>query len=302
MEIRHLQYITEIMRHNSFTKAAQALHITQPSISKMIKGLENELSLEVFNRDSKQVKLTDTGETIVRYAQPILQLFDDLMTELHDLSSLRKGSIRIGLPPMTGANFFPVVMKQFQERYPGIAVQMVEEGAKKIEEWLGEGSLDVGVVLLPVDPDSYHVIPLVQEQVMVAMHPGHRLAAKEQLALEELAEEPFLLFASGFALHDRIIAACEQAGFMPRIVYESSQWDFLREMAAANLGITMLPETICRSFDPGKVKAVPLARPVIPWQPAMAWRKEGYLSHASRAWIAFIEQKFSRSSGETGDL
>ncbi|MFD1953546.1 LysR family transcriptional regulator [Paenibacillus thailandensis] len=294
MDIKHLQYIVEIIRQNSFTKAAEKLHVTQPTISKAIKGLENELGQDVFVREGKQVKLTDTGEAIYRYAQPIMQLFDGLTTELSDLAYLRKGSVRIGLPPMTGANFFPEVMKQFQERYPGIAVHMVEEGAKKIEEAIREGELDAGVVLLPVDQASFHTIPLVAERIMAVVHPGHPIAERDEVRLAELAEEPFVMFSAGFALHERIIAACREAGFEPRIVYESSQWDFLREMAAAGLGVSMLPETICRSFAPEKVKAVPLVDPVIPWLPAMVWRKEGYLSLASRAWIDFTREKFGK--------
>lgn len=287
-----MQYIVEIMRQNSFTRAAEALHVTQPTISKTIKGLESELGRDIFVRDGKQVKLTDTGEAIHRYAQPILQLFDSLTEEINDLIYLRKGSVRIGLPPMTGANFFPFVMKEFQERYPGIAVHMVEEGAKSIEDAIGEGTLDVGVVLLPVDESVYDTIPVVQERIMVVLHPQHPLAERSEIRLGELAREPFLLFGSGFALHERTIEACHTAGFEPNIVYESSQWDFLREMAAAGLGISMLPETICRTFAAEKVKAVPLVDPVIPWRPAMAWRREGYLSLASRAWIDFVAEKF----------
>ncbi|MGE5702603.1 MAG: LysR family transcriptional regulator [Clostridia bacterium] len=292
MEIRHLQCIAEIVRHNSFTKAAEALHLTQPTISKMIKNLENELNIEVFAREGKHVKLTDAGQAILAYAGPILQMFDSLMTELNDLTYLHKGSIRLGLPPMAGSSLFPHVIKKFQERYPGIAIEMVEDGAKKIEESIANGSLDVGAVLWPIDQSVFDMVPLVDDRLRLVMHPAHRLAQREQVELAELAHERFILFRSDFALHDRIINECRAVGFEPDIVYKSSQWDLIREMVGADLGIAMLPDTICRSLDPQKAKAVPLINPVIPWRIVLAWRREGYLSLAAREWISFIKTIF----------
>ncbi|MFX3634860.1 MAG: LysR family transcriptional regulator [Candidatus Pristimantibacillus sp.] len=293
MEIRHLQYINEIVRRSSFTKAAEALHITQPTISKMIKNVENELNIELFNREGKQVKLTDAGEAIYRHAGPILQLFDNMMAEMNDLSYLHKGNIRIGLPPMAGSSFFPIVMKRFQERYPDITVEMVENGALKIEESVSDGSLDVGVVLSPINEQLFHSYPFVDERLNVIMHPSHSLAQQKQVTLSELAEDQFILFSNEFALHDRIIAECRLAGFEPNIVYESSQWDFIREMVAADLGVAMLPETICQTLDPDKVRVVTLINPIIPWQLAMVWRRESYLSLAAKAWIAFTQESFT---------
>lgn len=294
MDIRHLQCITEIVRLSSFTKAAEALHVTQPTISKMIKGLENELNVEIFVRDGKQVKLTDAGEAIVRHAGPILQLFDGLLTEINDLTYLNKGSVRIGIPPMTGASFFPPVLKQFQERYPGIGIRMFEDGAVKIKEDLAEGTLDVGVVLQPIDAGAFDSFPIVRDRLKVVLPPAHKLAGRRQIELAELENEPFILFDDDFALHERILAECRAIGFEPRIAYESSQWDFIGEMAGAGLGVAMLPDTVCRSLSPERARSVPLVNPIIPWEPVMAWRREGYLSLAAREWIRFTRELFAQ--------
>ncbi|MFF2480504.1 LysR family transcriptional regulator [Paenibacillus sp. NPDC058071] len=293
MDIRHLQYIREIVKRDSFTKAAEALHIAQPTISKAVRHLEDELGTELFVREGKSIKLTDAGEVLLRYAQPILHLWDGLHAELNDKSYLHQGSIRIGLPPMAGASFFPSVLKRFQQRYPDIAVEMIEYGSLRIEEEVGSGALDVGVVLEPVDSGRFASFPLVRERLSVIMPVSHPLAALETLSLSDLSGEKFILFSNEFALHDRIIEECRKAGFEPDVVYESSQWDFIKEMTAAGLGVSMLPETICRTLAPEQIQVVSLDDPVIPWELAMVWRNEGYLSLAAKAWIAFVKEQFA---------
>ncbi|WP_274649312.1 LysR family transcriptional regulator [Paenibacillus humicola] len=289
MDIRDLQCVLEIVRRNSFTKAAEALHITQPTISKTVKNLEDELGVRLFIRGKRGMELTDAGQIVARQAQEIVQSFGSLTAELHDLTELRKGSIRIGLPPMVGSKFFPGVMSGFRQRYPGIAVHMMEDGSKKLEEEVAAGSLDAAAVLLPVSPDLFELYPFLDEKLMLVVHPRHPLADRREVAMTDLAEEAFILFREDFALHDRILAECARAGFQPRVLVESSQWDFIAEMAAGGLGIGLLPETICAGLDPKRVHSVALTGPEIPWRVTLIWRKEGYLSFAAKEWIRFAK-------------
>lgn len=297
MEIRHLQYVMELARLRSFTKAAEALHITQPTLSKMIKNLEEELGVELFSRIGKRVELTDAGKVIWNQGQDILQSFNNLTTELSDLTNLNKGTIRIGLPPMAGSSFFPGVMSRFRERYPGLTLHMVEDGSKKLEKEVAEGHLDMAVVLLPTNEAMFETYSIVQEEIRVIVQAEHPLAERTEVALKELAEEPFILFREDFALHDVITQECVRAGFQPEVLYRSSQWDFIREMAAAGLGLALLPETICRTLDPARVRPIRLADPVIPWHLAMIWRKNSYQSIAAREWIRFIQDAFPGKGG-----
>jgi DNA-binding transcriptional LysR family regulator len=290
MDIRHLQYVMEVVRYKSFTKAAEALHITQPTISKMIRNLEDELGVEVFVRNGKKVELTDAGHVIYARAQHVLHSFDNLTSELNDLTQLKKGHIRLGLPPMVGAHFFPSVMSQFRQHYPGIILEMVEDGSKKIEAGVGDGTLDMGVVLLPTIEEQFDYFSFVNENLKLVVHPTHPFSERKQVTLSELALEPFISFREDFALHDRIIAECIRVGFQPRVLYQSSQWDFISEMVAANLGIAMLPETICATLDPERMRTISLVDPAIPWELAMIWRKEGYHSFAAREWIRFTRE------------
>lgn len=159
-----------------------------------------------------------------------------------------------------------------------------------MEEDVETGLLDIGMVVLPVDTAKLHCFTFVEEKLNLILPMGHRLAEAELVPLSELAEEEFVLFREDFTLHDRIITECVKAGFQPKVIYESSQWDLISKMVAAGMGIALLPETICRDMDRSRLVVIPLTEPVIPWQIAMAWRRDRYLSFAAREWISFAKR------------
>lgn len=296
MDIRHLEYFIEVARYCSFTKAAQTLYISQPAISKAIKNIEDEFGIVLFDRSGKKVILTDAGKILYNQAKSIVKSFNSLSTEINDLVNLEKGNIRIGLPPMIGSNFFPKVITQFHEKYPNVTIQLVEVGAKRVETEVGNGNLDMGVAVLPTDEEIFHTFQFVKDSLKLIVHPSHPLAEREVVTLSELAEEDFVYFHEDFTLHDRILEECLNRGFEPRIISKSSQWDFIVEMVAFNLGIALMPETICKELT--CVKVLPLTEPEIPWHLGIIWRRDGYLSFAAREWIKMLELFWYKTSSE----
>ncbi|CAM3335512.1 LysR family transcriptional regulator [Paenibacillus lupini] len=290
MDIRHLQYFVEVARLQSFTKAAQSLYITQPTISKMIKNLEEELGVVLFERTGKRIALTDAGSILLTQAQQMVQSFSNMNSSLSELMELKAGHIRIGLPPMVGVTFFPRIIGKFREKYPKITMQLFEHGAKKVEADVGSGELDIGVILLPTNEEKFESFCFLRQNLMLVIPPSHKLANRDEVSLIALKEEPFLLFHEDFTLHDRIIEECEKLGFQPDVVYKSTQWDFISEMVAANLGIALLPEAVCKELDQKRLRVIPLISPIIPWHLAMIWRRDSYLSYATREWIAFAKE------------
>ncbi|CQR58749.1 LysR family transcriptional regulator [Paenibacillus sonchi] len=287
MDIRQLQYFVQVARLNSFSRAAESLYISQPTISKMIRNLEVELGADLFYREGKSIRLTDAGEILLTKAQNIVESFVSLSSELDSLRNLKQGHIRIGLPPMVGASFFPAVIGEFHRRYPDVTIRLHEDGAKKVEDDVETGLLDIGAIVLPVNTAIFHCFTFVEEKLELLVPAGHRLAGRASVPLRELAEEEFVLFREDFALHDRIITECVKTGFQPKVVYESSQWDLISRMVEAGMGIALLPETICRDIDRTRISVVSLTEPVIPWQLGMIWRRDRYLSFAAREWIHF---------------
>lgn len=288
MDIRQLTYFIEVAKHQSFTKASQSLHISQPSLSKMVKSLEDELEIELIDRSARQIELTEAGHIVFEQGQMIMESLSNVSTHLYDLINVKKGHIKIGIPPLIGFLFFPKIIKSFNQRYPDVTIQLMEHGANKVEQEVSDALLDFGVVVLPVDEDAFEIIPFVQEELMLFVHSTHPFADRKNIAMKDLEHESFILFSEDFALHDRIIEECIRAGFRPNVAYESSQWDFISEMIGENLGVAILPRSIEKKVDHQIIKAVPIVNPAIPWQLGLILKNGRYVSHATREFIKNI--------------
>lgn len=293
MEIRELKYFVTVAKYNSFTKASEVLHVTQPTLSKVVKSLESQLDVTLFHRSSRKSELTDVGEVVYGQALKILNLVDELDVVLEDVTHLQKGKIKIGMPPLIGILFFPKMIKGFQEKYPGITIEIDERGANVIKDLVSVGELDVGFVMLPADMDEFHVIPYTSQQLMLIVNQSNPLAKNQTVMMKELQNEPMLLFSQDFTLHDRILQECEQAGFTPHIAYESSQWDFISQMVEHDLGIAMFPRAIAEKVNQKVVRAIPIVNPPIPWEIVLIVKKDRYLSLATRGFIKYIAPNYS---------
>ncbi|MFB4164126.1 LysR family transcriptional regulator [Alteribacillus sp. JSM 102045] len=290
MDIKQLQYFIEINRFKSFSKAAEHLYVTQPTISKMIKNLEKEFNVSLFDRSKRQVVLTDAGKIILEQAQVILNAFKNLENQLENLSELKQGHIRIGLPPMVGSSFFPAIIGEFREKYPAITIELIENGSNMIASDVENGTIDIGVVVLPINQELFDSFSFVTEDIKLVVHTSHPLVKKKRVTLDDVKKEHFMLLNSDFALRNRILSACKKEEFEPFIVFESSQWDLLGKMAASKVGITLLPESICNQLK-GEIITLPIYHEDMYWKLAVIWRKDSYLSHAANEWLRFAKEK-----------
>ncbi len=292
MDIRQLSYFIGVAEHRSFTKAAEALHVTQPTLSKMIRALEDELASQLFDRTVTPIELTDAGAVLLPSAKQVVLGMERIKGELDDVMRLAHGTVRLGIPPMIGMRFFPVAIERFHARYPGIQLEMIEQGGKRIEADIEQGALDIGFVIEPIAHiDRFHAHPCIDEQLRLVMHPEHPLASRGSVELTELAAESFVLFREEFTIRHLIEDACLRAGFQPQVAFESSQWDFIAEMVGIRLGVTLLPESVCRLLSRDRFRVVPVAPQPIPWRMSMIWRQGHYISHAARAWIQSIREQ-----------
>lgn len=291
MDVHALRTFVEVARQQGFTRAGEVLHVTQPAISKTIRALEEELGTPLLHRGRRSVKLTEAGRVVLERAQSVLDGLRSIEQEVVELAALRRGRLRMGMPPIVGVTFFPRLLAEYHRAHPGIQLELTEEGSHQVEARVAARELDVGAVVLPTDAGTFEVLPFVHDELRAVLHRDHPLAGRRSLALRELAGAPFVLYRPEFALHGHILDACRRAGFKPAVVSESSHWDFIVAMVAADIGVALLPQTICSRLDDRQVRAIPLGEPRIPWDVGLIWRRDRHLPPATRAWLELCERR-----------
>ncbi|WP_346840997.1 LysR substrate-binding domain-containing protein [Metapseudomonas otitidis] len=300
MEFHQLRSFVEVVRQGGFTQAAKTLHATQSTISKQVAQLEQRLGVLLLERNGPNLRLTDAGTLVLRRADELLRLRQDLYSELDDLSQLARGELRLGLPLLGGEVMFAELFAAYRQRYPNIVVRLFEGGSKLMEEALLRGELDIGGSLTPNDP-ALAFQPFCNEPLDVLLPEAHELAGCDGIALAQLKDAPFLLYQQSFTLNDRLLLACRQAGFTPREVGRSGQADFLAALVAAGQGVVLLPRIVARTLERPGLRRVPLVEPDLRWDIAFVWRQGAYLSRAAQAWLDLLKEYSPlTASGDAG--
>jgi DNA-binding transcriptional LysR family regulator len=289
MELRALRYFVEVVKQKSFTGAAEQMFVTQPTISKMVKALEDEIGSPLLLREGRQMVLTDAGQIVYDRGLDVLAAHARLEAELNDLGTFGRGTLTIGIPPMGGTLFTPAIAA-FRQRYPKVELKLFERGSKAIEAALLDGEMELGGVLQPVDLALFDVMPVSRQLLWLVAQRGSRWDQETEISLADLAAELFVFYGESLALSDIVLNACREAGFTPTIVGRSGHWDFMAALVQAGVGIALLPAPYCRRLDADAFTCRPVVAPEIHWDMAVGWRRNGYLSHAARAWLDVARQ------------
>ena len=291
MEFKHLRTFIEVARLGGFTQAASGLHISQSAVSKQVAQLEHSLGTPLFDRLGSHVRLTAAGTVVLQRAEDMLRLHNELLSELDDLSHLTRGELRVGLPLLGSNTLFAGLFAEYRRRYPNIQVQLLEEGSLNIEKAVLSGELELGGSLTPKNP-AFAYQPFCDEPLDVLIPADHPLAEGPSVRLEQLADTPFLLYQRSFVLNDRVLKACQQAGFTPIEGGRSGQADFLVALVAAGQGVVLLPSVVARGLvRPGVVRVKLLAPDYLRWDIAFIWREGAYLSRAAQAWLELLRER-----------
>ena len=289
MDLRPLRALVEVVRQGGFSQAAKVIYATQPTVSKAVRQLEDELGMPLLDRHAQPLRLTEAGEIVYRRALTMLAERDDLYAELDELKGLKRGVLRLGLPPLGSSSLFAPMFARFRSRYPHIEISLVEHGSRRLEEMVMAGEIELAASLKPV-PDHVDWQPVAREPLVALMPADHPHAHAASVGLHELGESPFIQFESGFALNRIIHEACQRAGFAPTIAARSGQIDFIVALVAAGLGVAFLPRITAREELHAGVCRVPLRDPGTDWEMVLVWRRGGYLSHAAQAWLALTRE------------
>ncbi len=287
MELRHLQYFIAVAEERHFTRAAARVGIQQPPLSLQIRQLEAELGGPLFVRLPRDVVLTELGEAFLPEARQVLERVARVKRRMQQISRGEAGQIRIGF---AGATYFepriPAWIRDFRARYPDVQLHPKQSNTASLLTALVDEAVDVAFVRTPFEvPPGIVMVPVVDEPMVLVLPLGHAMCARKRVPLAALARDEFILLPREIspALYDRTIAACESAGFHPKLGQEAPQITSIVPMVAAGFGVSLVPASVSQIRTPGMgfwpiEGDVPLA-PI-----SLAYRAE----HASAAIDRFI--------------
>lgn len=287
MDFRTLRAFVEVIRQGSFSRAADIVCATQSTVSKAVRQLEEEIGEPLIDRSAPMLRLTDLGEVVFPRAVQLLTDRNDLLAQIAETRGLKRGSLRLGLPPVASSTLFAPVLARYRRAYPDIDVRLVEHGGDRLMDLLQQGEIDLAATLAP-HSDAFGWQMVRREPLVAVLAADFAQAQASSIGLTALADLPFILFTDGFGINRLILAACRRHGIEPVVAARSAQLDFQIELAADRMGVAFLPRDLVERKGDPRVAAVLLAEPDTEWQLAMVWRHGVHLSHAARAWLAMV--------------
>jgi LysR family transcriptional regulator, hydrogen peroxide-inducible genes activator len=285
MNLRDLRYLVALADTRHFGKAAERSFVSQPTLSAQIKKLENYLGVQLIERQPRRVTLTETGARIVPIARRILQDSDEIVSLARNEYDPLSGKINVALIPTIGPYLLPVVMRRLRKQLPQLKLMLYEHQTQPLLERLRAGDIDLGVLALPVPLDGLEARELYDEPFSVALPNGNPLAKKNSIKLDDLSGETLLLLEDGHCLRDQALDVCSRIDVKESEDYRATSLETLRQMVAAGLGVTLLPELATRGpFGSGHgLTMKPFAKPVPSRTVGAVWRKSSSRTEAINA-------------------
>jgi DNA-binding transcriptional LysR family regulator len=288
VQLRQLEYFTAVAETRHFTRAAEAVHVAQPSLSKQIHTLERELGAPLFRRARGNVTLTPAGETLLPLARRILADADSARVQVQELAGLARGRIRLGATPSLATVLLPDALRQFGAVHPGVDVFVEERGGRDLVRLLALGELDLALIILPLqtrDPALATTAILREPLVVAAPADGSQVRARS-LRVRDLARYPLVIFREGYDLRDVTLAACRRERVEPRIAVEGGELDAVLAFVEAGLGIAVVPSMVVEVRP--RLRRVPFAAPGLSRTVALAHRRDVDPSLAARAFRSVL--------------
>ncbi|MFW5815580.1 MAG: LysR substrate-binding domain-containing protein [Wenzhouxiangella sp.] len=241
MNIRAMQYLVTLADVRHFSKAAERCFVSQPTLSTQIRKLEEELGVQLVERSPRHVMLTRVGEEVVARCRTILTEVESMRAIARRSLDPESGLLRIGIFPTLAPYLLPHVVPTIRRRFPRLTLRLFEEKTEDILDMLAQGRLDAGLLALPVGSDQLVARTLFEEPFVVAMPEGHSLSERKELAMADLEDQELLLLEDGHCLREHALEVCQMTGAHEKLDFHATSMETLRQMVAANTGITLMP-------------------------------------------------------------
>lgn len=263
MELRQIYYFIETAKREHVTEAALALHVAQSAVSRQIYNLEEELGVQLFIREGRNVRLTPIGKKFLQHMEQAIKVIDNAKREVEEYIDPKKGTIHIGFPSSLANFTLPTVISAFREQYPEVKFNLNQGSYRYLVDGVIKGNIDMAMIgPLPTDPKLKGDV-LFTEKMVLVLPQKHRLANEKKIHLRELSDDPFIHFPENFILRDLMVKICKQVGFVPNVLFEGEDINTIVGLVSAGLGVTLLPENSIIDAIPRSTVVVPKIEPEV---------------------------------------
>jgi DNA-binding transcriptional LysR family regulator len=291
LDLGQMRSVVVLAEHLHFGRAAAALYVSQPALTKQIHKIEDTLGGPLFVRRPRQLTLTRAGQVLVEQARSLLRDAQFAIDVSRGAIRGEAGLLRIGFGLPSLATGLPDLIQRFRRRFPRVQISMREMSTPPQLEALENGTLDVGLVRLPVPASEISSFVLFSDRLVVAV--GHHLARDSRKGLRSFAREPFVLVSrsASASLHDHIIRTCHAAGFLPRVVQEVSELFTVLNFVRAGAGVALVPMS-CKVMNVPRVRYLETGIPAAGWKIGVAFHNSSASDPTVRNFVAAVRGEF----------
>lgn len=286
MELRQLEYFMEVCKELHFTRAAEKLNISQPSLSQQIKNLEYEVGIPLFDRIGKKIALTEAGRILLTHCQRIFHEIEQAQSALRDLNGLQRGKLTVGSLLTCVSYLLPPAVLKFKRLYPNIELSVLGLPTGDIRKGLLENELDLGIAFIPMEDEEIESIPLFTEELSLAVPIDHFLAEKKEVDMKILENIPTILLPQRYFLRQLIDKYCLDLGITLKPTLEMTTMESLIHMVSEGIGVTILPTPYLDYLKHSQIASVKLINPTPQRDIGIIYRKDKFMCATTRTFIA----------------
>jgi len=290
MDFDHLITFLEIAKQGSFSRAGQKLYRSQPAVSAQIRQLEQEYGQKLFDRVGKSVRLTVAGETLLEYAGRLLTLRNESLRAVADQASAPRGTLAIGANEATCLYFLPHIFAEYSRKFPAVQISIYRNFSHKVLEKIEDGTVDVGIVTLPVKSPSLKVHPIFRDRLMLMVSPENPLASYKSVRTADIADQPLIFPKMGFM---RQVLDKQFRPFRSRlrVTMELPSVGMIKQFVAAGLGVSLISESFAvDEARSGHVKLIPISDMEVWRELGIVYRRDRTLPRSASAFVALARQ------------
>ena len=297
IDLKWLRSFVVVAEEASFTRAANRVHVAQPGVSAQVRRLEAELGQQLLDRSGRSVRLTEVGSAVLPFARAALDAVASARQAVDELAGLVRGQVTMGMVSGCALPVLAQLLAGFHGRYPGVAISLVEDNSYRLVELVTDGGLDLALIGSAGAPaPGLNTTVILDEELVAAVDPGHPLAGVGSVAVGALRDLPLVSLPRGTGVRAALDAACAEAGFTPRVVFEASALPMVVHMAALGLGLAVVPSSTAAAGTAGAPRILRITDPPLRSRLELVWSAAPSANPAARVLVGHAQKLVARAA------